>query len=63
LLHAISNAFTELKLNLALAKIVTEKGAVVDSFYVNQIEKGKITDPAFQQEIGTRILRVLKSLE
>ncbi len=62
LLYAISNAFTELKLNLALAKILTEKGAAVDSFYVNQIEDGKITDPALQQEIGARILRVVKSL-
>jgi [protein-PII] uridylyltransferase len=62
LLFVISNAFAELGLNLALAKIVTEKGAAVDSFYVNEVADGKITQPERQREIGGQLLQAIKSL-
>jgi [protein-PII] uridylyltransferase len=62
LLFVISHAFAELGLNLALAKIVTEKGAAVDSFYVNEVMNGKITSPERQREIGDRLLQAIHSL-
>ena len=62
LLYAISSAFTELGLNLALAKIVTEKGAAVDSFYVNEVADGKVTSPERQRVIGDRLLQVIGAL-
>ncbi len=62
LLFVISGTFAELGLNLALAKIVTEKGAAVDSFYVNEVANGKITAAERQREIGDRLLQSIKSL-
>jgi [protein-PII] uridylyltransferase len=43
LLHAISQTFASLELNISAAKICTEKGAAIDSFYVNEASGGKIT--------------------
>jgi len=62
LLFVISNTFAELDLNLALAKIVTEKGAAVDSFYVNEVANGKVTQPERQREIGARLLQAINNL-
>lgn len=62
LLFVISHTFAELGLNLALAKIVTEKGAAVDSFYVNEIANGKVTAPERQREIGDHLLQAINSL-
>ena len=60
LLHAFSVALAELGLDLILAKVVTEKGAAIDSFYVTerrpgQEDPGKVEDPARQQEIIHRL--------
>jgi [protein-PII] uridylyltransferase len=43
LLHAISQTFAALELNITAAKICTEKGAAIDSFYVNEASGGKIS--------------------
>jgi [protein-PII] uridylyltransferase len=56
LLYVISDTFIELGLDLALAKIVTEKGAAIDSFYVRYVLGGKIETPQ-QQKIVERKLR------
>ena len=62
LLFVISHTFAELDLNLALAKIVTEKGAAVDSFYVNEVADGKVTGAERQREIGDRLLQAINAL-
>ena len=51
LLHAISLALAEMNLNISAAKIVTEKGAAIDTFYLNEHEGGKILDPGRQSFI------------
>lgn len=61
LLYTITNAFAQLGLNLALAKIVTEKGAAVDSFYVNEISNGKVFSADRQREIASRLLQAINA--
>ena len=62
LLFALSSAFNELGIDLALAKIVTEKGAAIDSFYVSDPGRKKITDPVRQKEIERRLLAAVAGL-
>ena len=45
LLHAISQTSAEQRLDISAARIVTERGAAVDSFYVREIDGGKIEQP------------------
>lgn len=65
LLFAVSSAFTELGLDLSLAKIVTEKGAASDTFYVlDRTPSGpKITDPARQKVIAQRLRSAIAALD
>ena len=55
LLHGISQALAEVNLNISAAKIVTEKGAAIDTFYVNEQEGQKIFDTGRQEFIGRKI--------
>lgn len=55
LLHIISQGLAELQLNIALAKISTEKGAAIDSFYVSEEDGGKVLDPERQRQIERKL--------
>ena len=55
LLFAIAQALYELGLDVTLAKIVTEKGAAMDTFYVLEGGRAKVTDPHRIRSIETRI--------
>jgi [protein-PII] uridylyltransferase len=44
LLYAISLTFSELKVDIAAAKISTENGAAIDTFYVREMTGGKLVD-------------------
>ncbi len=55
LLHVISLALAEMNLNLSAAKIVTEKGAAIDTFYLNEQDGGKILDAGRQGFIERKI--------
>jgi len=55
LLYTISRALAELGLDIYLAKISTEKGAAIDSFYVSERDGAKILEPGRQGEIERRL--------
>ena len=63
LLYAISQALTALGLDISLAKITTEKGAAVDTFYVRDPDGRKVESPDRQREIAERIYRAIRELE
>jgi [protein-PII] uridylyltransferase len=62
LLHAISQGLAELDLNLTAAKIVTEKGAAIDTFYINEYDGRKILDPGRQSFIERKLRNEIANL-
>ena len=62
LLYAISQSLAELELNLSAAKIVTEKGAAIDTFYVNEQDGGKICELGRQNFIERKIRDSINNL-
>ncbi len=62
LLFALSSELSELGLDLALAKIVTEKGAAIDSFYVTEEGGEKIVAPARQKQIEQRLRKAIDQI-
>ena len=55
LLYAISAALAELDLNISTARIVTEKGAAIDTFYVSERDGRKILDEGRREFIERKI--------
>ena len=62
LLYAISEVLTDLHLDIALAKISTEKGAAIDTFYLAEADGQKISTPDRQKAIANKLLTVLSKL-
>jgi [protein-PII] uridylyltransferase len=62
LLYAISKVLTDAGLDISLARISTEKGAAIDSFYVSELNGQKIVHPERQRYIAERMLAALKTL-
>ncbi|MFO1476720.1 MAG: [protein-PII] uridylyltransferase [Verrucomicrobiota bacterium] len=63
LLFAISQALAELNLNISAAKILTEKGAAIDSFYVSELDGRKVTDPERQERIAATLREAVERLD
>jgi [protein-PII] uridylyltransferase len=63
LLYVISRVLTELNLDISLAKISTEKGAAIDSFYVSELDGQKILSEARQQDIKDSLRAGLKKMD
>ncbi len=55
LLYAISEALAELELNTSGARIVTEKGAAIDTFYVSESDNRKVLDEGRREFIERKI--------
>ncbi len=64
LLYTISQTMAELKLDISAARIVTERGAAIDSFYVRDVDDGsKIIFPERLKEISTQLSAAISRLE
>jgi [protein-PII] uridylyltransferase len=63
LLHAISQTLAQQRLDIAAARIVTERGAAMDSFYVREIGGGQITHPARQAAVELALRSAIGQLE
>ena len=63
LLYAISETFAELQLDISAARIVTERGAAIDNFYVCELDGAKINLPARQTEIEKKLREAIGKLE
>jgi [protein-PII] uridylyltransferase len=63
LLYCISQTLTELALDISAAKICTERGAAIDSFYVRELSGGKVLDPERQRAIEEELRHAIHSLD
>jgi [protein-PII] uridylyltransferase len=63
LLYAIAQTLTELRLDISAARICTEKGAAIDTFYVQEIGGGKIVQPERQENIERRLRHAIHALD
>ena len=63
LLYAISRTFADLALDISGARIVTERGAAIDSFYVCELDGRKVTAPERLAAIEARLREAIKQLK
>jgi [protein-PII] uridylyltransferase len=63
LLYVISQTLTDLALDISGARIVTERGAAIDSFYVGELDGGKVESVERQLHIEDRLRGSLKQLD
>ena len=59
LLYAISQTFTELAVDIDAARILTERGAAIDAFYVRESSGGKILSEERQKLIHHQLLEAI----
>lgn len=59
LLYHVSRKLSDLGLDIWLAKVITERGAAIDTFYFAEIEGGKIEDDYRLELIDSAIKQVL----
>jgi [protein-PII] uridylyltransferase len=62
LLYTISRAFAEFELDISAARIVTERGAAIDSFYVCEPDGSKVVSAERQLLIEDRLRDAIKQL-
>jgi [protein-PII] uridylyltransferase len=63
LLYYISRTLADLGLDISLAKILTEKGAAVDTFYITTWDKFKIESLEQQEVIEQRLIDAIHALD
>ena len=63
LLYALAQVFAALELNIAVAKILTERGAAVDTFYVTDILGKKIEDAPMLKLMERRLREAIAALD
>ena len=63
LLYTLSQTLSELGLDIFVAKISTEKGAAMDSFYVSELNGDKVRAPHRQNAIEARLRTALLNFD
>lgn len=63
LLYALAQTLTALRLDISTARICTERGAAMDSFYVQEFGGGKVLAPERQREIESALRRAIAALD
>ncbi len=63
LLYTISRTLTELDLDISAAKVCTERGAAIDTFYVHELRGGKVLESERQEAIEQQLRRAIHSLD
>ena len=63
LLYAISETLTEVELDISAAKICTERGAAIDTFYVCELDGGKIPAAERQNDVNRRLGQAIQALD
>lgn len=63
LLYYISRTLADLGIDISLAKILTEKGAAVDTFYITTWDKQKVDSMEHQKYIEQRLLNAIHALD
>ena len=63
LLYTISQTLAELALDISAARIVTERGAAIDSFYVRELDGGKVVSVERQLLIEDRLRSAIHRLD
>jgi [protein-PII] uridylyltransferase len=63
LLYTISQTLTELAVDISAAKICTERGAALDSFYVRELTGGKILAPERHRSIEHKLRQAIHQLD
>jgi [protein-PII] uridylyltransferase len=63
LLYMISQTLSELELDISAARINTEKGAAIDSFYVRELDERKVTEPERQHAIERKLRHAIAELD
>ena len=63
LLYTISRAFAGFALDISAARIVTERGAAIDSFYVCEPDGDKVTAPERQALIERHLRGAISRLD
>jgi [protein-PII] uridylyltransferase len=60
LLYDVSRGLAELNVNVYLAKILTENGAAIDTFYIAERNGAKVLDPERQKAIQQRLRQAVQ---
>ena len=58
-----SQTLSELELDISAARISTEKGAAIDTFYLSELGGGKILVPERQCTIERKLRHAIHSLD
>jgi [protein-PII] uridylyltransferase len=63
LLYAISQTLADLDLDISAAKICTEKGGAIDSFYVSELDGSKVLDAERHRAIERHLRQAIHALD
>jgi len=63
LLYTISQELSELEVDISAAKISTERGAAIDSFYVRELDGAKVGAPGRQRAIEHKLRNAISDLD